>query len=88
MLNIENGVCSLDDGTLAGTTLSLLEGCKKLALWSKNPCSAIWAATMTPRITLGEDQNIHAHLKGKYLKNLLRWRYKSDSSQLIWQHAA
>ena len=84
----EQGSCRLEDGTLAGSTLSLLEACKNLAIWTGQPSSAIWAATIAPRIVLETKQENNDFLLGKSLKQLLRWRINSANSQLEWQRAA
>ncbi len=53
VLLVEKGTCRLEDGTLAGVTLPLLEGSRRLATWSGEPAAAIWAATMAPRQVMG-----------------------------------
>jgi hypothetical protein len=53
-LIVANGSCRLEDGTLAGVTLPLLEGARRLAGWSGRPEWAIAAATVLPRRVLGE----------------------------------
>ena len=82
-LYIREGTCHLNDGTLAGTTLPLLEGCKRLASWS----TAIWAATMAPRQVLKGKSTIQDQLLGKPLNQLLRWKSNSKEGDLTWQHA-
>ncbi len=84
----EQGTCRLEDGTLAGTTQPLLEGCKKLAQWSMEPSASIWAATIAPRNLLSKSNGLNDHLLGKPLDNLLRWKTNSPSNVLNWQQAA
>ena len=84
----EEGSCRLEDGTLAGSTFPLLEGCRKLAQWGLKPSASIWAATMAPRVVLESNTSIVKNLNGKNLKNLLRWTEKNNSSELVWRHAA
>ena len=62
LLKSDQGVCRLKDGTLAGTSLSLLEGCKRLAKWSGDASSSIWAGTVSPRYALRQGANIHQFL--------------------------
>ncbi len=87
-LLINEGTCHLQDNTLVGTTIPLLEGCKKLASWSKEPAAAIWAATMAPRHLLTPKSTLQKHLLGKPLFKLLRWKGNLDGSNLNWQQAA
>ncbi|QEY33517.1 N-acetylglucosamine-6-phosphate deacetylase [Synechococcus sp. RSCCF101] len=47
-LIVQDGTCRLEDGTLAGVTLPLLEGVRRLAAWSGERSAAIAAATVTP----------------------------------------
>ncbi|KGG16770.1 MULTISPECIES: N-acetylglucosamine-6-phosphate deacetylase [unclassified Prochlorococcus] len=84
---IDEGVCRLDDGTLAGTTLSLLEGCKRLAKWTKDPSFAIWAATVSPRHVLEKGKGIKEFFVGHSLEKFLRWNLNFDSYSLNWKSA-
>ena len=88
VLLVNQGTCRLEDGTLAGVSLPLLEGCKRLASWSGEPGAAIWAGTIAPRKVLGEARPLHELLLGQSLTNLLRWQWKEDQAELIWQRAA
>jgi N-acetylglucosamine-6-phosphate deacetylase len=90
VLLVENGTCKLDDGTLAGVTLPLLEGVCRLAGWGQQPEAAIWAATMAPRavLTKGDALDPISTLVGQPLNALLRWRWNANAGQLHWQHAA
>ena len=83
----EKGSCRLDNGTLAGTTVSLLEACKNLTKWGGKPSSSIWAATVAPRLVLEKDKNLADFLIGKSLKQLLRWSMNFEDDHFSWQRA-
>ena len=85
-LVVENGSCRLEDGTLAGVTLPLLEGALRLARWSGRPERAIAAATVLPRRVLGEKRAIRELLLGRPLAECLRW--SQGAGGLCWQRAA
>lgn len=85
-LVVENGSCRLEDGTLAGVTLPLLEGAIRLARWSGRPERAIAAATVLPRRVLGEKRPLEQLLVGRPLAECLRW--SQDAGELRWQRAA
>ena len=53
LMLVQDGSCRLEDGTLAGVTLPLLEGVVRLARWSGEPDRAIAAATLLPRSGAG-----------------------------------
>ena len=72
-LIVEQGSCRLEDGTLAGVTLPLLEGVRRLARWSGDAERAIAAATVLPRRLLGEPNPIEEQLLGLPLGETLRW---------------
>ena len=74
VLLVQNGTCRLEDGTLAGVTLPLLEGVKRLASWSEEPGAAIWSATVAPRLTIDLARSLGNSLIGQPLNTLLRWR--------------
>ena len=84
----ENGTCRLENGTLAGSTLPLLKTCKNLARWTGYPPSAIWSATIAPRVVLEKEQKVYDYLLGKPLNQLLRWTMSSEQNELSWQRAA
>ncbi|MAR07235.1 MAG: N-acetylglucosamine-6-phosphate deacetylase [Cyanobium sp. NAT70] len=86
LLLVKNGTCRLEDGTLAGVTLSQLEGVKRLAAWSGEPGAAIWSATVAPRRVIGEAESIADALIGRPLKQLLRWNQSEED--LHWACAA
>ncbi len=88
LLIVDEGVCRLEDGTLAGTTLSLLEGCKRLARWTDNPASAIWSATIAPRLLFKKEAMIKEFFIGQPLNSFLRWDLNTGSHLLNWKPAA
>ncbi len=85
VLLVENGSCRLEDGTLAGVSLPLLEGVVRLARWSGRPGAAIAAATVTPRRVLGDRRSAAELLAGRPLQHCLRWR--QGEGGLGWQPA-
>jgi N-acetylglucosamine-6-phosphate deacetylase len=87
VLLVENGTCRLEDGTLAGVTLPLLEGARRLARWSGDPDGAIWAATRAPREVLEAPEAWDTLLLHHPLQACLRWSLQGDGD-LHWQHAA
>ncbi|MBM5793911.1 MAG: N-acetylglucosamine-6-phosphate deacetylase, partial [Cyanobacteria bacterium K_DeepCast_0m_m1_088] len=87
LLIVEDGSCRLADGTLAGVTLPLLEGARRLAAWSGEPGRAIAAATVLPRRVLGDQRSVRELLLGRPLAETLRW-HGQDEGQLRWQAAA
>ena len=87
LLLVNNGTCRLEDGTLAGVTLPLLEGSRRLARWSGDADGAIWASTMAPRELLGESLDDRCWI-GALLSNLLRWNWNDSEQRLNWRVAA
>ncbi len=85
LLIVEDGSCRLEDGTLAGVTLPLLEGVRRLASWSGEPGRAIAAATVLPRRVLGDERSVAEMLIGLPLVETLRWRIGPDG--LVWQRS-
>ena len=85
-LVVHNGSCRLEDGTLAGVTLPLLEGVRRLARWSGEPGAAIAAATVQPRRVLGEARPLADLLRGRPLAECLRWHQGPEG--LSWRRAA
>ena len=84
----ENGSCWLQDGTLAGSTMPLLGACMNFSRWTGNPTSAIWSATIAPRMVLDREQKFDNYLLGKPLNQLLRWTMSSQPDELSWHQAA
>ncbi len=80
-IEVVNGTARLADGTLAGTTLPLIEGAKNLVKWGI--CSgdeAIALVTRAPRQALslpGLSPGSPAHL--------LRWHHDQTAKQLVYQ---
>jgi N-acetylglucosamine-6-phosphate deacetylase len=83
LLLVQDGSCRLEDGTLAGVTLPLLEGVRRLAGWSGRPDRAIAAATLLPRRVLGEERDLRDLLIGRPLAATLRWSETADG--LRWR---
>jgi N-acetylglucosamine-6-phosphate deacetylase len=74
-ITVTNGTARLDDGTLSGTTLSLLQGVKNLVDWGI--CSideAISLATIAPRQAIG----LPTAMRGRPVADLVRWRVEGD----------
>jgi len=86
LLIVQDGSCRLEDGTLAGVTLPLLEGVRRLASWGVPAGQAIAAATLTPRRVLGERRSAAALLLGLPLGEALRWSASGEG--LNWRRAA
>ncbi len=83
----EKGSCRLNNGTLAGTTVSLLEACQNLAKWGGKPAASIWAATVAPRFVLRPEKQLIDFLIGQPLKQLLRWSINCENDELSWRRA-
>ena len=86
LLLVDDGSCRLEDGTLAGVTLPLLEGVKRLTSWGAAPERAIAAATVLPRRVLGDERGVQQMLVGTPLAETLRWH--QDSTGLLWRRPA
>ncbi|MFK8184791.1 MAG: N-acetylglucosamine-6-phosphate deacetylase [Phormidesmis sp.] len=78
-ITVVNGTARLADGTLSGTTLSLIKGAQNLVEWGLcEPSEAIALVTQSPRQAIGLDTLV----KGK-TASLLRWQ--SNNEQLHWK---
>ena len=89
LITVENGLCRLPDETIAGSTMPLLEACKKMANWINDPSAAIWMATLAPRLVLSQSKiTAKSFFIGKNMQSLLRWKMNSCNQQLSWQLAA
>lgn len=80
-IEVINGTARLADGTLSGTTLSLLTGVQNLVRWGV--CSvetAIVLATEAPRKAIG----LPGLSPGQPAHNLLRW-HQDATGELTWQ---
>jgi N-acetylglucosamine-6-phosphate deacetylase len=81
-IEVIQGTARLEDGTLSGTTLPLLEGVKNLVKWGVCDVeTAIALATETPRKALG----LPGIGVGQSAHNLLRWHLAPDAKTLTWQ---
>jgi N-acetylglucosamine-6-phosphate deacetylase len=79
-IEVINGTARLPDGTLSGTTLSLLVGVQNLVKWGICDISnAIALATIAPRQAI----NFQAEYIGQPA-NLLRWKLVGETS-LTWE---
>lgn len=80
-IKVTEGTAQLADGTLAGTTLSLLSGVTNLVNWGLCDVeSAIALATESPREAIGE--------KGFSVgqpASLLRWHFEATTQHLTWK---
>jgi N-acetylglucosamine-6-phosphate deacetylase len=85
LMLVQDGSCRLEDGTLAGVTLPLLEGVVRLARWSGEPDRAIAAATLLPRRVLGDERPLPELLVGMALEETLRWHQEPQG--LTWRRA-
>jgi len=84
-LLVQDGTCRLEDGTLAGVTLPLLEGVKRLARWGGQSSAAIASATVVPRQTLlRRPVTVESLLLYRPLSTCLRWG--EASGRLHWRH--
>ena len=89
LITVENGLCRLPDETIAGSTLPLLEACKKMANWINDPSAAIWMTTLAPRLVLSQRKiDAKSFFIGKNMQSLLRWKMNSCNQKLSWQLAA
>jgi N-acetylglucosamine-6-phosphate deacetylase len=85
LLLVQEGSCRLEDGTLAGVTLPLLEGVTRLARWSGRPGQAIASATITPRrVLLGDQRPLTELLRGRELRQCLRWGGEANAIRWRW----
>ncbi len=81
-IEVKAGTARLADGTLAGTTVPLLEGVQNLVRWGV--CSigrAISLATDAPRQAIG----LPGIGPGWPASALLRWQYEGSTGELSWQ---
>ncbi|OCQ95105.1 N-acetylglucosamine-6-phosphate deacetylase [Limnothrix sp. PR1529] len=84
-IEVKNGTARLSDGTLSGTTLSLLEGVLNLIRWQLcTPEQAIALATIAPRRALGRLPESADPYGGESPAQLLRWHRQPDG-QWTWR---
>ena len=81
---VADGTCRLEDGTLAGTTLTLLDGVVRLAGWTGAVGAAIRSATVLPRQVLGDQRSLTQQLLGVEFQHTLRWQQR-PGAPLAWQ---
>jgi N-acetylglucosamine-6-phosphate deacetylase len=88
-ITVTQGTARLADGTLSGTTLSLLAGVRNLVDWGI--CSideAIGLATVAPRLAISSSADRgnrdHRHYIGRRIHELLRWR-QDENQTLTWR---
>lgn len=99
-IDVKAGTARLLDGTLSGTTLSLLAGVTNLVQWGIcDPETAIALATLTPRMALDcfdqtasdpqselSASDLRSRYLGQPLNTLLRWHW--DGNSLHWQRVS
>ncbi len=77
-ITVTHGTARLDDGTLSGTTLSLLQGVQNLVAWGLCPIQeAIALATIAPRQVMNQSTD----LLGQPLQHLVRWQVRDNKIQ-------
>jgi N-acetylglucosamine-6-phosphate deacetylase len=80
-ITVTHGTARLDDGTLSGTTLALLQGVQNLVAWGLCSIeSAITLATIAPRRAIGQS----IALVGQPVDRLLIWQTEGQRIQ-GWQ---
>ena len=86
---VKDGLCRLPNQTIAGSSMPLLNACKKIANWINDPSAAIWMATIAPRMVLSQKKiTAQSFLIGKNIQSLLRWKINSCNQKLSWHIAA
>jgi len=89
LITVENGLCRLPNETIAGSTVPLLDACKKIAKWINDPSAAIWMGTLAPRMVLSHNKmTSKSFFIGKNIQSLLRWEMNSCNQELSWHLAA
>ncbi len=84
-IEVRQGTARLSDGTLSGTTLSLLEGVLNLVRWQLcTPEQAIALATIAPRRALGRLLESADPYGGQSPEQFLRWHKQPDGG-LTWR---
>lgn len=65
-VTMKEGIAKMDNGSLAGSTLTLMDGVKNLVNWSGQPLCEVWHnASLTPARSLGVDKNFGSLEAGK-----------------------
>jgi N-acetylglucosamine-6-phosphate deacetylase len=63
---MKNGIVRLNTGSLAGSTLKLIDGVKNLSKWSDSPLHKVWhLASLTPAMSLGKERELGSIEFGK-----------------------
>lgn len=66
-VNITNGMAKTASGSLAGSTLKLIDGVKNLQEWSGRTLSEVWhLGSLSPAKSLGKDERLGSISEGKY----------------------
>jgi N-acetylglucosamine-6-phosphate deacetylase len=82
-IEVRQGTARLPDGTLSGTTLSLLVGVQNLVRWQLVDVEeAIALATIAPREAIGLEAQVQV---GTRLNHLLHWQVETATNELTWQ---
>jgi N-acetylglucosamine-6-phosphate deacetylase len=82
-IEVNHGTARLPDGTLSGTTMSLLVGVQNVVKWGLcSPDLAISLATEAPRQAIGLPGLTVAQ---GHFANLLRWHYNPIHKDLTWR---
>ncbi|MBD2046862.1 N-acetylglucosamine-6-phosphate deacetylase [Coleofasciculus sp. FACHB-64] len=95
-IEVKNGTARLPDGTLSGTTLSLLVGVQNLVRWGICEVeTAIALATESPRCAIGllkepskrdrQKNNKTSPYLNQPAHQLLRWHLDESTNELTWQ---
>lgn len=65
-VSMQNGIARMDNGSLAGSTLTLIEGVKNLTAWTNESLHKIWhRASLSPAKSLGLADDFGSIAKGK-----------------------
>jgi len=63
---VKDGMVKTESGSLAGSTLKLINGVKNLHQWTEKPLYEIWhRGSLTPAMSLGKDDKLGSISKGK-----------------------
>jgi N-acetylglucosamine-6-phosphate deacetylase len=86
-IQVTDGTARLDDGTLVGTTRSLLSGVDNLVQWDLCTVEqAISLATLAPRRSLSDSNCPSMSIYLGESADFLRWSYIPTTQQLKWSH--
>src|SRR5699024_4987031 len=65
-VRMQNGIARMDNGSLAGSTLTLIDGVRNLTAWTKEPLYKIWhRASLSPAKSLGIAKDFGSIAPGK-----------------------